>query len=69
MKITKAKVDKAIASLPKLKLAQECVHHWEAAKKQDPETFASKEVTQIELVDGVYEITSRPKDLQKRLVS
>lgn len=69
MKITKAKYEKAVASLPKLKQAQEIVNHWEQAKRQRAPTFAAEDVLQIELVDGKYIVTSAERDAQKRLAS
>lgn len=69
MKITKAKFEKALASLPKLRQAEEIVKHWEAAKMQRAQTFATEDVLQIELVDGKYRVTSVERDAQKRLVS
>lgn len=69
MKISKEKYEKALKSLPKLRQAQEIVNHWEQAKKQRAQTFATEDVLQIELVDGKYRITSVERDAQKRLVS
>jgi hypothetical protein len=69
MKISKEKYLKAAQSLPKLRQAEEIVKLWEQAKKERPEAFADGDVTSIERVDGVFMVTSRPIDAQKRLVS
>lgn len=69
MKITKTKYEKALASLSKLKKAQEIVNHWEQAKKQRAPTFAAEDVLEIELRDGRYIVMSAERDAQRRLVS
>lgn len=62
MKISKAKYEKALASLAKLKQSQEIVNHWEAAKKQRAPTFVAEDVLQIELRDGKYIVTSAERE-------
>ena len=69
MRISRQRFEKALKALPKLKQAEEIVRHWEAAKKQRPQIFATEDVEQIELIDGKYRITSAERDAQKRLVS
>lgn len=69
MKITKQKYEKAVKALVKLRQAEHVVNEWEQAKKDRAHTFATEDVTEIERVDGVFEVKSRPKDAQKRPVS
>lgn len=69
MKITKQRYEKAVKALVKLRQAEQIVNEWKSAEKDRAHTFATEDVTEIERVDGVFEVKSRPKDAQKRLVS